>query len=67
MNPILVSARKAIANNAFPLTCKYSGMNFALRAIQQTRLLVLCYHGVISDGCSKDPIHYDYTASLFGI
>jgi len=58
-----LSARTIVADHALPYLCKYLGVNAAFRAAQQKRLLVLCYHGVVSDR-HYSPVHSAYTVSL---
>jgi peptidoglycan/xylan/chitin deacetylase (PgdA/CDA1 family) len=57
------SARTVVSDHALPYLCRYLGVNAAIRAAQQRRLLVLCYHGVVSDE-NYNPLHSDYTVSL---
>ncbi len=62
----MISARSAetvVADHVLPYLCKYLGVNTAFRAAQQKRLLVLCYHGVVSDQ-HYTPVHSDYTVRL---
>jgi peptidoglycan/xylan/chitin deacetylase (PgdA/CDA1 family) len=58
-----LSARTVLSDHALPYLCRYLGVNAALRAAQQKQLLVLSYHGVVSDG-HYDPVHSDYTVSV---
>ena len=57
------SARTVLSDHALPYLCRYLGVNAALRAAQQKQLLVLSYHGVVSDE-HYDPVHSDYTVSV---
>ena len=40
------------------------GINRALRSVLRRRLLVLCYHGVIDDGGSRDELRYSTTVGV---
>lgn len=57
------SPRKVVADHALPYLCQYLGVNAAFRAAQQKRLLILCYHSVVSDQ-HYSPLDSDYAIGL---